>query len=39
MLLAFAAVFAILAVDARAWQSTLRRHDVRLTRLHSLPGL
>src|SRR5262249_39985582 len=39
MLLAFAAVFAVPAVHPRAWQSTLRRDDVRFTRLHSLPGL
>jgi hypothetical protein len=35
LLLAVAAVFALLAVDVRAWQATLRRDDVRFTALHS----
>ena len=39
LLLAVAAALALLAVDARAWQSTLRRDDVSFTRLHSQPGL
>lgn len=39
LLLAVAAVFALLAVDARAWQSTLRRDDVRFNANYSQPGL
>lgn len=39
VLLVVAAAFAVLAVDARAWQSTLRRDDVRFTNRHSEQGL
>ena len=39
LLLAVAAAFAILAVDARAWQRTLRRDDVRFTTRYSEEGL
>lgn len=39
LLLAVAAAFALLAVDVRAWQSTLRRDDVRFTALHTPQGL
>ena len=39
LLLAVAAGFAILAVDARAWQKTLRRDDVRFAARHSEQGL
>jgi hypothetical protein len=38
-LLALAAGFAFLAVDVRAWQTTLRRDDVRFTVFHKEPGL
>jgi hypothetical protein len=38
-LLAVAAGFAILAVDVRAWQSTLQRDDVRFSALHYQQGL
>jgi len=39
LLLAVAAVFAILAVDVRAWQSTLRSDDVRFSAVHYQKGL
>jgi len=39
LLLAIAAAFAVLAVDARAWQRTLRRDDVRFAMRHSEPDL
>lgn len=39
VLLSIAAAFALLAVDVRAWQGTLRRDDVRFAALHSPPGL
>lgn len=39
VLLVLAAVFALLAVDVRAWQGTLRRDDVRFTADHSRKGL
>jgi hypothetical protein len=38
-LLAVAAAFAILAVDVRAWQSTLQRDDVRFGAIHYQQGL
>lgn len=39
VLLCLAAAFALLAVDARAWQTTLRHDDVRFRALHSRPDL
>lgn len=39
VLLAVAAAFAVLAVDVHAWQSTLRRDDVRFSALHYQHGL
>jgi hypothetical protein len=39
LLLMLAAVFAVLAVDVRAWQRTLPRDDVRFTARPSQPGL
>jgi hypothetical protein len=39
LLLGLAAVFALLAVDVRAWQSTLRRDDVRFIARHPVQGL
>jgi hypothetical protein len=39
LLFALAAVFALLAVDVRAWQGTLRRDDVRFTARHPSHGL
>lgn len=37
--LALATGFALLAIDVHAWQTTLRRDDVRFTALHKEPGL
>jgi hypothetical protein len=37
--LGIAAVLALLAVDARAWQRTVTRDDLRFRALHSHPGL
>ena len=37
--LVLAAGFALLAVDVRAWQKTLRRDDVRFAAVHKEPGL
>jgi hypothetical protein len=39
LLLGLAAVFALLAVDVRAWQGTLRRDDVTFTGFHPVEGL
>jgi hypothetical protein len=39
VLLGLAAAFALLAMDARAWQHTLTRDDVRFRAVHSRPGL
>ncbi len=39
LLLGLAAVFALLAVDVRAWQGRLRHDDVRFTAFHSVDGL
>jgi hypothetical protein len=39
VLLAAAAAFALLAVDVRSWQGSLRRDDVRFTALHFQQGL
>jgi hypothetical protein len=38
-LLVLAAAFALLAIDARAWQTTIARDDVRFSALHSRPDL
>jgi hypothetical protein len=38
-LLGLAAVFALLAVDVRAWQGTMRRDDVRFTGFHPVQGI
>jgi hypothetical protein len=39
LLLVLAAVFAVLALDVRSWQGTLRRDDVRFTVRHYKEGL
>jgi hypothetical protein len=39
LLLGLAAGFALLAVDVRTWQNTLRRDDVRFNALHPVQGL
>lgn len=39
VLLGLAGVFALLAVDARAWQQTIARDDVHFRAVHSGPGL
>lgn len=39
VLLVLATAFALLAVDARAWQTTIARDDVRFSALHSRPDL
>ena len=39
LLLGLAAVFALLAVDVRAWQTRIRSDDVRFTAFHPVHGL